>query len=45
MLGGMISTIVWKQVPALGEVLDIKAACVLISAALVVGVSLSTSKK
>jgi len=45
MLGGMISTIVWKQVPALGEVLDIKAACVLISAALVVGVSLATSKK
>jgi len=45
MLGGMTSTIVWKQVPALGEALDIKAACVLISATLVVGVSLATSRK
>ncbi len=45
MFGGMLSTIVWKQVPALGETLDIKAACVFISAALVVTVSLATSKK
>ncbi len=45
MFGGMLSTIVWKQIPALGEILDIKAACVVISAVLVVGVSLATSKK
>jgi sodium/proline symporter len=45
MFGGMASTIIWKQVPALGDALDIKAACVLISATLVVGVSLATSKK
>jgi sodium/proline symporter len=45
MLGGMTSTIAWKQIPALGETLDMKAACVLISATLVVLVSLATSKK
>jgi sodium/proline symporter len=45
MLGGMTSTIIWKQVPALGEALDMKAACVLISTTLVIGVSLVTSRK
>jgi sodium/proline symporter len=45
MFGGMSSTIIWKQIPALSEALDIKAACVLISATLVVGISLATSKK
>jgi sodium/proline symporter len=45
MFGGMASTIIWKQIPALGEALDIKAACVLISATLVIGISLATSKK
>ena len=39
MLGGISATIVWKQVPALGQILDLKAAPVLISAALVLVVS------
>jgi len=42
MIGGMTATIVWQNSAALGEILDIKAAAVLISAALVVGVSLVT---
>ena len=45
MVGGMTSAIVWNQVEALNAALDEKAACVLISAALVVLVSLATSKK
>ena len=42
MIGGMTSTIVWKNVDALGALLDIKAATFLISAALVIVVSLLT---
>jgi sodium/proline symporter len=45
MAGGMTSAIVWNQVDTLNAALDEKAACVLISAALVVTVSLATSKK
>ena len=41
MLGGMIATVVWKNWAILNETLDIKAAPVLISAALVVLVSLA----
>jgi sodium/proline symporter len=44
MLGGMTATIVWQNVPELGEMLDIKAAAVLVSAALVLVVSLMTSR-
>jgi sodium/proline symporter len=40
MVGGMGATILWKNVDELGTVLDIKAAAVLISALLVVSVSL-----
>jgi sodium/proline symporter len=40
MIGGMISAIVWQNSAGLQELLDIKAAAVLISAALVAGVSL-----
>jgi len=43
MLGGMIATVIWKNAPALNAALDIKAAAVLISAALVVAVSLASS--
>ncbi len=43
MLGGMIATVIWKNVPALNAALDIKAAAVLISAMLVVAVSLARS--
>ncbi len=41
MLGGMTAAIVWNNVPALNDRLDIKAAAVLISAALVIAVSLT----
>ena len=41
MVGGMAATIVWKQSETLGALLDIKAAAVLISAALVLLVSLA----
>ena len=40
MVGGMVATILWKNFESLGAVLDIKAAAVLISALLVVSVSL-----
>ena len=40
MLGGMTATIIWKNSATLNGLLDIKAAAVLISAALVVLVSL-----
>ena len=42
MIGGMTATILWKNSEYLGGLLDIKAAAVFISAALVVGVSLMT---
>jgi sodium/proline symporter len=42
LVGGMIATVVWKNSAALGAMLDIKAAAVLISAALVFSVSLLT---
>jgi sodium/proline symporter len=42
MLGGMTSAIVWKNSAALNDLLDIKAAAVVISALLVIGVSLIT---
>jgi len=42
MVGGMVATVAWHNTPALGAVLDIKAAAVLVSAALVVGVSVVT---
>jgi len=42
MVGGMIATVIWKNSAALNDLLDIKAAAVLISAALVVGFSLAT---
>ncbi|MFQ5876315.1 MAG: sodium/proline symporter [Acidobacteriota bacterium] len=41
MLGGMTATVLWRNVAALNVLLDIKAAAVLISAALVVAVSLA----
>ena len=44
MLGGMSATIIWQNVPALGRLLDIKAAAVLISAVLVLGISLLTHR-
>lgn len=44
MVGGMVSAIAWNQFDALNAALDEKAACVLISAALVLTVSLATSK-
>jgi len=43
MLGGMTATIVWQNSAALGALLDIKAAAVLISAALVLVFSLLTA--
>jgi hypothetical protein len=43
MVGGIVATIVWRNTPALGQLLDIKAAAMLISALLVVGVSLVTT--
>jgi len=43
MLGGLVSTIAWKNSAALQSFLDLKAGPVLISAALVIGVSLATS--
>ncbi len=42
MIGGMAATVIWKNTPDLGDMLDLKAAAVLISAALVVAVSLVT---
>jgi sodium/proline symporter len=42
MLGGMTATVVWKNSATLAGLLDIKAAAVLISAALVILVSLAT---
>jgi sodium/proline symporter len=42
MLGGMIATVVWQNTETLKAILDIKAAAVLISAALVFVVSLLT---
>ncbi len=42
MLGGMSATIIWQNMPTLDQLLDIKAAAVLISAGLVLGVSLLT---
>jgi sodium/proline symporter len=44
MLGGMSATIIWQNVASLGQLLDIKAAAVLISAGLVLGVSLMTRR-
>jgi hypothetical protein len=43
MLGGMIATVVWQNTGLSEALLDIKAAAVLISAVLVVSVSLMTS--
>ena len=40
MLGGMTTTIVWQNSETLGALLDIKAAAVIVSAALVIGISL-----
>ena len=40
MIGGMTSTVIWKNVALLGDLLDIKAATFIISAILVVVVSL-----
>jgi sodium/proline symporter len=42
MLSGMTATVVWKNSATLGALLDMKAAAVLISAALVILVSLAT---
>jgi Na+/proline symporter len=42
MVGGMTATVIWRNAPALNELLDIKAAAVLISAALVALVSLAS---
>jgi sodium/proline symporter len=42
MVGGMTAAIIWRNSPALNDLLDIKAAAVVISALLVVGVSLVT---
>ena len=44
MVGGMIATVAWKNSATLGAILDIKAAAFLISAALVVLVSLAERK-
>jgi len=44
MIGGMISTVAWKNMASLQDLLDIKAAAVLISALLVWTVSLLTRK-
>jgi sodium/proline symporter len=44
MLAGMIATVVWQNSATLGALLDIKAAAVLISAAVVVVVSLTGSR-
>jgi sodium/proline symporter len=44
MIGGMTATIVWKNSEMLSGLLDMKAGAVIISAALVVGVSLMTRK-
>lgn len=41
MIGGMIATVVWQNTPALQDLLDIKAAAVLVSAALVIAFSLT----
>ena len=40
MIGGMTSTVIWKNVAFLGDLLDIKAATFIVSAILVVVVSL-----
>ncbi len=42
MLGGMTASIIWKNSAALNDLLDIKAAAVVISALLVIVVSLLT---
>jgi hypothetical protein len=39
MVGGMLATVLWKNLEVLNGILDIKAAAVLISALLVVSVS------
>ncbi len=43
MIGGMVATVIWQNSATLGALLDIKAAAVLISAFLVVTVSLLTA--
>jgi sodium/proline symporter len=45
MLGGMTATVAWKNSVTLAGFLDIKAAAFLISLALVVGVTLATSRR
>ena len=45
MLGGTIATVLWKNSEALASLLDLKAAPVLISAALVVLVSLADRRR
>ena len=45
MLGGTIATVVWKNSERLADLLDLKAAPVLISAALVVLVSLADRRR
>jgi len=40
MLSGMVATVIWQNSETLGNILDIKAAAVLISAAVVIAVSL-----
>ncbi len=45
MLGGMIATVIWRNSEALNAALDIKAAAVLVSAALVILVSLATGRE
>ncbi len=44
MVGGLVSTVAWQNVDALGDLLDIKIASFVISFALVVGVSWLTSR-
>ena len=45
MLGGMLSTILWKNVPALHAALDIKLATFLVALVLAAGVSLATGAR
>ncbi len=45
MLAGALSNVVWKNVPALGEALDLKLATFLISFAVTVLASLATSPR
>ncbi len=44
LVGGMVATVAWRHVEALGAILDIKAAAVIVSAVLVILVSLAGSR-